>query len=62
MAIYEVLDAFKSKMGYAALAAFTLHMSILIFSISKKKAMCCIEEKIENKKRLETAFENYGLK
>lgn len=62
MAMYEILDAFKSKMGYAALAAFTLHMSILVLSISKRKAMCNIEERIENRRRQEMAFENYGLK
>ncbi len=61
MAIYEVLDAMKGR-PTLLVTAFMLQIGLLVLSLGKRKAVYRIEEKIENKRRIETAFENYGLK
>lgn len=54
---YDLLDGLKSRSVFSALSAFALSMGMLSASMTKKRVM----HKIENKKRLETAFANYGL-
>ncbi|MFC1685721.1 hypothetical protein ACFLZZ_01730 [Nanoarchaeota archaeon] len=61
MAMYEVLDSLKGRPGLV-LAAFMVQIGVIILSLGKKKAVYNIEQKIENKQRIETALTNYGLK
>jgi len=60
--LFRILDTFKGKMGYSAVAAFAVQMSILALSLGRRRAICAIEDKIENKRRVALALENYGLK
>ena len=59
--LYQILDTFKGRMGYSAVAAFVVHMGILALSIGRRKAVCTIGDKIENKRRVALALKNYGL-
>jgi len=61
MAIAEIMEGMKGR-PMMALTAFALQIGLLMISLGKRKAIYSIEEKIENKKRLDVAFTNYGLK
>lgn len=60
MTMIELLDAMKGR-PMMVVTAFMLQMSLLVLSLGKRKAVHSIGEKIESKRRLETALENYGL-